>query len=137
MSAASRRPFALSAHVVCCRRPHFSLTPTLQNLRIENRLLRRENLSGYECKLARIRTPFPISNNVTRLASLLIRAELKDFSLNEIFLANYVQSFHRPHYVCNFCFFSSRKRRTHSVCLYDSSAPPPPKPPTAAHLPGR
>src|SRR3990167_6756827 len=111
MSAASRRPFALSAHVVCCRRAYFSLPPTLQNLRIENRLLRRENLSGDECKLARIRTPFPINNNVTRLASLLIRAELKDFSLNMIFLANYVQSFHKTHYVCDFCFFSSRKRR--------------------------
>ena len=58
-----------------------------------------------------IRAPFPISNNVTRLASSLIRVELKDFSLNMIFLANYVQSFHRTHYVCDFCFFSSRKRR--------------------------
>src|SRR3990167_1287695 len=116
MSAASRRPFALSAHVVCCRRAYFSLPPTLQNLRIENRLLRRENLSGDECKLARIRTPFPISNNVTRLASLLIRAELKDFSLNMIFLANYVQS-------DDFCFFSSRKRRKPSLpflCLRHS-----------------
>ena len=114
MSAASRRPFALSAHVVCCRRAYFSLPPTLQNLRIENRLLRRENLSGYECKLARIRTPFPINNNVTRLASLLIRAELKDFSLNMIFLANYVQSFHKTHYVC---LFIKEKKNTQCVSL--------------------
>jgi len=59
------------------------LPPTLQNLRLENSLLRRENLSG-------------------------LRAELKDFSLNMKFLANYVQS-------DDFCFFSSRKRRKMSL----------------------
>jgi len=32
-----------------------------------------------------------------------------------VFLANYEQSFHRPHYVCDFCFFSSRKRRNKNV----------------------
>ncbi|MCI0482762.1 MAG: hypothetical protein L0213_14385, partial [Candidatus Dadabacteria bacterium] len=38
--------------------------------------------------------------------------ELKDFSLNEIFLANYVQS-------DDFCFFSSRKRRNKiRLCLF-------------------
>src|SRR3990167_7687406 len=46
---------------------------------------------------------------------MLIRAELKDFSLNMIFLANYVQSFRKTHYVCDFCFFSSRKRRKTSL----------------------
>src|SRR3990167_10460585 len=34
------------------------------------------------------------------------------------FLANYVQSFHRPHYVCDFCFFSSRKRRIKKQPFY-------------------
>src|SRR3990167_2410481 len=53
--------------------------------------------------------PFPISNNVTRLASLLIRVELKHFSVNMRFLANYVQS-------DDFCFFSSRKRRK-NICF--------------------
>src|SRR3990167_4312703 len=43
----------------------FLFFPTLQNLRIENRLLRRENRSG-------------------------VWVELNDFSLNMIFLANYV-----------------------------------------------
>ena len=47
---------------------------------------------------------------------MLIREELKDFSLNMIFLANSVLSFHKTHYVCDFCFFSSRKRRNH-ICL--------------------
>jgi len=40
---------------------------------------------------------------------------LKDFSFNARFLANYVQSFHRTHYVCDFCFFSSRKRRINKL----------------------
>jgi len=48
---------------------------------------------------------------------MLIREELKEFSLYMIFLANYVQSFHKPHNVCDFCFFSSRKRRNY-ICLY-------------------
>ena len=45
--------------------------------------------------------------------------ELKDFSLNMIFLANYVQS-------DDFCFFSSRKRRElflPFLCLYDEANP--------------
>src|SRR3990167_10435957 len=48
---------------------------------------------------------------------MLIKAELKHFSVNMRFLANYVQSFHRLHYVCDFCFFSSRKRRN-NICLF-------------------
>src|SRR3990167_9535329 len=65
------------------------LFPTLQNLRIENRVFKRENLSA---------------------------VHLKDFRLNTRFLANYVQSFRKTHYVCDFCFFSSRKRRN-NICL--------------------
>ncbi len=56
---------------------------------------------------------------------MLIRAELKDFSLNMIFLANYVQAFHKTHYVCDFCFFSSRKRRVNKDFSFYPSFPTP------------
>ena len=72
----------------------FSFPPRLQNLRIENRLL-------------------------TRKKCFRGGAELKHFSVNIRFLANYVQSFRKTHYVCDFCFFSSRKRRNKiRLCLF-------------------
>jgi hypothetical protein len=55
--------------------------PTLQNIRQENRVLKRKNISG-------------------------VRAELKDFSLNTRFLANSVRVSTRRHTISNHRFRS-------------------------------